>query len=159
MQEISFNGEMDRIMYLVKSNVFHIYKLMGWHSLKWSIATHNKDTEIINACFLKTEVRCTTENRKMLIYWEILNSGKLNVWKASWLWSEGELSQQAPGDGMYCMRQYITFGGWEEICSKSIKSRICFHSKCSMRRHRGWIKNQYIKQWALNSRNSLPMNL
>lgn len=29
MQEVSFSGELDRIMYLVKSNVFHIYKLMG----------------------------------------------------------------------------------------------------------------------------------
>lgn len=32
--EVSFNGEMDRIMYLVKSNILYIYKLMGLYSLK-----------------------------------------------------------------------------------------------------------------------------
>lgn len=61
-------------MYFVRSNIFHIYKLMGLYSLKWSIATQNKDTGIINACFLKTEVQCTTESREMWIYWVILNS-------------------------------------------------------------------------------------
>ena len=28
--EVNFNGEMNRIMYLVKSNIFHIYKLTGF---------------------------------------------------------------------------------------------------------------------------------
>lgn len=139
MQEVGFSGEMDRIMYLVKSNVFHIYKLMGWHSLKWSMITNNKDTGIVNACFLKTEVQCAAESRGC---WCIEDYSTQEYWTSekAYGFEVKQPSQHAPGDVMCYMRRHLTFGGWGEICVKSIKSGICFHTKCSMKRHHGWIK-------------------
>lgn len=113
--EVSFNEEMDRIMYLAISNIFHIYKLMGLHSLKWSIATQNKDEDIINACILNTEVQCSTESRKMLMYWIILNSGILNVCKSFMAleWRRSSASMLL-GMEICCVRQCVTFRALEK---------------------------------------------
>lgn len=42
--------------------MFHIYKMMGLHSLMWSITIQKKNVQIINACFLKTEGQCYTKS-------------------------------------------------------------------------------------------------
>lgn len=152
---------MDRIMYLVKSNIFHIYKLIRFCSLKWSISTMKKDTEIIRACFLKT-VQCTTESRKMWTYWIILNSGIQSVRKSlmTFEWRRSSVSIFV-GIEIWCMRRYTTFGYWKKICWMSIKWWICIHTKCSIRRHwYSWMnKTKHIKQWTLNPRNSFHINL